>query len=316
MQERVREVLRHPRLPPILYTEIALLVLLAFAALPGGFDYLGYFHRLAQGCVSCTYNPYFTEWFLRPFGLLDWREGYLIVMAASMAVVYFAARQLGGNPIFALLSPAFLWVMWLGQIDALVALGLGVAWWSLRSKRKVLVGLGLLLLATKPQIGGFAILTLAWWAGPRALIIPAIAAGASFLLYGIDWPQRWLSYSPETVFAGDSWFYVSTPWLLVTLAGVVLVRGQRNQLQYIVAATCIGAPYLGAYSMFVLLLFRLRWWEIVIGYLPFALVVAGMDRWWLGLMLLQPLMIMGRLLITRHSNQPINPLARSLPCTE
>ncbi len=291
------------RMQPVLFLEVAILIVIALAILPGGFDYKGYFHPMAQGCFNCTYNPYFTEWFMRPFGIFPWRTSYLIFSAVSIGIVWWSARRLGGSPFIALVSATFLWVLWLGQIDVLPALGLGLAWWSIQKERPVLAGLGLLLLATKPQLGGFAIAALVLWGGWRTLIIPGVAAAISFLIYGIDWPMRWLSYTPQTMFAGDAWFYIAPTWLLISLVGVVFIRGRREQLHYIVAATLAGAPFLGAYSYFLLLLFPMRRWEIVIGYIPFALMGITGNQWWLGLLLAQPILVMLRLL--RENYQPL-----------
>jgi hypothetical protein len=291
------------RMQPILFIEVAALILLGLAVMPGGFDYKSYFHHLAQGCYDCTYNPYFSEWFMRPFGVFPWRTSYLIFSAVSIIVIWWSARRLGGSPFVVLASATFLWILWLGQIDALPALGLGLAWWSLQKERRVLAGLGLLLLATKPQLGGFALLALAWWGGWRTLIIPAIAAAGSFLIYGLDWPVRWLLYTPQTMFGGDAWFYIAPTWLLVSMVGMFFIRGRREQLHYLIAATLAGAPFLGAYSFFMLLLFPVRRWEIAAGYLPFVMMGITGNQWWLGLLLLQPLLVMFRLL--RENYQPL-----------
>jgi hypothetical protein len=154
----------------------------------------------------------------------------------------------------------------------------------------------LVLLATKPQMAAFAILALALWGGWRAWLVPIGAALLSFVIYGPDWIQRWLGYTPQTMMDGQAWFYISAIWLLVGLLGVFVIRGRAAQLQYIVAATLAGAPYLGAYSFFAITLFRLRWWEVAVSYLPFATIGLTGDDWWLGLLLLQPLLVLARLL--------------------
>lgn len=311
---RLRAALSNPRWQPVIYAEIGGLIVLALALLPGGFDYLHFFHRVAQGCFNCAYNPYFMEWFLRPLGLLPWRESYLLLAVICIASAWWIARRLGGSPFVVLASPTFLWILWLGQVDILPALGLGLAWWSTERKKPVLAGLGLLLLATKPQLGAFAILAFAAWNGWRALIVPAAGAAASFVIYGLDWPLRWLGYTPQTMFGGDAWFYIAPTWLLVGLVGVFFIRGRREQLHYLVAATLAGAPFLGAYSYFVLLFFPLRWWEIAVAYLPFALMGITGDQWWLGLLLAQPLLVMARLLRT-HGHLPAV-LSRARPQPE
>lgn len=311
---RLRAALSNPRWQPVIYAEIGGLIVLALALLPGGFDYLHFFHRVAQGCFNCAYNPYFMEWFLRPLGLLPWRESYLLLAVICIASAWWIARRLGGSPFVVLASPTFLWILWLGQVDILPALGLGLAWWSTERKKPVLAGLGLLLLATKPQLGAFAILAFAAWNGWRALIVPAAGAAASFVIYGLDWPLRWLGYTPQTMFGGDAWFYIAPTWLLVGLVGVFFIRGRREQLHYLVAATLAGAPFLGAYSYFVLLFFPLRWWEIAVAYLPFALMGITGDQWWLGLLLAQPLLVMARLLRT-HGHLPAV-LSRAQPQPE
>lgn len=295
MQQAWRNIIRPDRLY-ILYIEVCALILLAIAALPGGFDYWGYFDRMARGCVSCTYNPYFTEWFLRPLSLVQPRIGYLMTIAITMAVVWMVSRWLKGNPFVVLASGTLIWVFWLGQIDFIAALGLGIAWWSLQNKKPVLAGLGLLMMATKPQLMLFAIPAFIIWMGWQALIIPVLAALLSFALYGVDWPIRWLSYSPQTVFGGDAWFYITSPIFLLALPAVFLLKQRRDQLHYLLAVACAGMPYVGAYSTFVLLLFPLRWWEILLGYLPFIVMFIGRSQWWLGLLMFQMLAIMARLL--------------------
>lgn len=292
--------IRSPRWRPVIYAEVGALIVLALAAMPGGFDYLHFFHKVAQGCVKCAYNPYFMEWFLKPFGLLPWRVSYLLLAAICIAAAWWLARQLGGSPFVVLVSPTFLWILWLGQVDILPALGLGLAWWSTGKQKPVLAGLGLLLLATKPQLGAFVLIAFIVWNGWQSLIIPFIAAIASFMIYGLDWPLRWLSYTPQSVFGGDAWFYIAPTWLLAALVGVFFIRGRREQLQYLVAATLAGAPFLGAYSFFVLLFFPLRWWEIAVAYIPFALMGITANQWWLGLLLAQPLLVMARLLWQHH----------------
>lgn len=304
--QRLRLALRSlssPRWQAIVYAEVAIVILIGIALLPGGFDYKGYFHRLTTGCISCTYNPYFTEWFMRPLGVFNsWRTGYLVMCALSMIGAFWAARRLGANPFVALFSLPFLWVLWLGQIDIIAAVGLALAWWSLKQERRVWVGVGLLLMATKPQLMGFAILALALWGGWRTWLIPIAAALLSFLMYGTDWVQRWLTYTPQTVFSGDAWFYIAPLWLLVSVVGVFLIRSRdrttrrHQQLQYLLAATTAGAPYLGAYSFFVLTLFPLKWWEVLVGYAPFLVMGITGDRWWLGLLLAQPLFVIVRLI--------------------
>lgn len=298
---RLRRVLQNPRWQGVIYAEVGAIILLALAALPGGFDYWGYYHKLATGCVSCTYNPYFTEWFLRPLGVFaDWRAGYLVWCAISIAALYPAAKALGGSPLTALVSAPFLWILWLGQMDIIPAAGLALAWWGVQpggsTARRVLAGLGLLMMATKPQMMGFAIILLVLWGGWRTLIIPAAGAALSFALYGGDWVARWLAYTPQTVFGGDAWFYISAPVLLVGLAGALVIAPRLPRLHYIIAGTLIGAPFLGAYSFFVLALFRLRPHEIAAGYLPFIAIGLTGDLRWLGLLIVQPILVMARLL--------------------
>ncbi len=296
---RLQRALQHPRWQMVIYTEVGALIWVALAALPGGFDYWGYYHKLATGCVSCTYNPYFTEWFLRPLGVFtDWRAGYLVWCAISIAALYPAAKALGGSPLAALVSAPFLWIVWLGQMDIIPAAGLALAWWGVQpggsTARRVLAGLGLLMMATKPQLMGFALIALALWGGWRALIIPAAGAAVSFILYDGDWVARWLAYTPQTVFGGDAWFYISAPILLIGLAGAALIAPRLPRLHYIVAGTLIGAPFLGAYSFFVLALFRLRPLEIAAGYLPFIAIGLTGDSGWLGLLIAQPILVMAR----------------------
>jgi hypothetical protein len=89
--------IRSPRWQPVIYAEVGALIVLALAVMPGGFDYLHFFHKVAQGCVKCAYNPYFMEWFLKPLGLLPWRShcwSWRGCLAASPPLVFPPAPDL------------------------------------------------------------------------------------------------------------------------------------------------------------------------------------------------------------------------------
>jgi hypothetical protein len=123
------------------------------------------------------------------------------------------------------------------------------------TKRPLWLGVALVLLGIKPQATGIlGILYLAWGWNIAVLLIPALVLLYSFLVYGL-WIPGWISHTLQQstglapFFQGGLGAY---PWGL--LAWLPLIVGYRfysrkQAAAATLAATMLGMPYVGPYSV-------------------------------------------------------------------
>jgi hypothetical protein len=269
------------------------------AILPAGWDYFETFDAVARGCLECGYYPYHFLWFIFPLGLApNWQVGYLIWIAISFVLLWPVARTFGGNPIIALLAGTTMWGWWLGQMDMIPLSGLAIAWVATERKRPYWVGVGLLLLSVKPQLGLLPILAFLFWNRDqlvKVLAVPVIAAVISFIQFGIDWPLRW-QFGTTTHKSGmPSPQYVTHWTALLLLPFILIMKERRTKLQYLMVLTVSGVPFVGTYGYFAFLLFPVRWWEVLLNYLGIAGMVIFENRWGLSFVIFQPMAVVLRL---------------------
>lgn len=287
----------------LILTEIGLLLLAGLFIYPAGDDFFNHFGPMARGCVTCGYNPYFTSWFLYPLSWLPWKANYLVWIALTLAAFTIAARYFATDPIRVILSFPMMWALWLGQIDALPLAGLVLGDYAVRQRRPLILGLALVLMATKPQLTLavvvlYLLYTTSWL---KALLIPAIVASLSFLVWGLDWPLQWLAHRPE--FNYTPWLASLWPWGLVTFIPAVLIPSELSQRRrMLLYASAIGLPFFGSYSYTLFLVQGAPWWSIVATYIPTILVLffgAGAAR----LMVLVPIALLAvEILAARRLN--------------
>ncbi len=253
----------------LFYTAIPIQVTLIFAGagffLPGGEDLHRFYRPLAEGCVVCAYNPWYTHWLLLP---LAWTPPHLLWPFWSLAtglILTVISRYLGTNPSAVLLAFPMMGLVWLGQVDALVALGLALA---LLSPNVFMRGGGLLLASIKPHVAGLAILVLLWHEKDhlKTLIVPGIVLAASFFVWGINWPARWLT--PQEQFFMPVWGQASLyPYALAVLPAVLLGRDKREQATIALVVSALAVPRFGVYSYVTFLPFAAPWWAVPVSYL-------------------------------------------------
>ena len=162
--------------------------------LPGGGDLYEYYLPFAEGCLNCGYVPYFAEWFLWPLTLLPsypWAWPFWTII--SIGLYFFLIRKTGVNPAFLMLTLPMLAQLWGGQIDVLVALGLVI---FLLAPSPYLRGVGIVLALLKPQLSFLALFFVFLQEDRRdlwkVLIFPLFVGILSLIVYGIDWPIRWI----------------------------------------------------------------------------------------------------------------------------
>lgn len=248
----------------------ALGLIAASFRLPGGDDLYRYYLPFAQGCLDCGYAPYFAQWFLAPLRILPayplaWPIWTIFSVTGILALAYFTKA----NPFLLLISFPMLGQVWLGQVDALVALGLVI---FLFGKRPYLRGVGMIVALTKPQLTILPLLFCLLLESPRLipklLLIPALALVASLFVYGFDWIPHWLKNSTAGL-PVHVWRLAS---LNVWRAGIFLTplplffRGKRERLISGLLVSALATPFYGVYSYLVFLLFEVKWWHVLLSY--------------------------------------------------
>jgi hypothetical protein len=155
-------------------------------------------------------------------------------------------------------------MFWLGQVDALVMVGVVLA---LTGRNPYLRGAGLLLASIKPHVSGIALLLILIGDRQRwkMLIVPAAVLLLSFAVWGIDWPLRFVAGIPEP--EPPAWDFGSLfPVGLVAFGAIFLVREPRQRVAASLLAAALGAPWYGVYSGVTYLPFFSTWLALPLGY--------------------------------------------------
>jgi hypothetical protein len=254
---------RRIRLSSLVSVEVVILMTVAAVFLPGGQDLYGWYVPFAGGCVTCGFNPWHASWILWPLSLIPYPVLWPLWTLLTLTVLTVLARRLEVNPVWMLLAFPTMGLVWLGQVDAVVALGLVMA---LLGRSPTLRGAGVILASIKPQIAGAAILVLLWHDSDRwkTLILPAALLALTFLVWGVDWPLRWLAARPWT---GHVWATAAIfPYGLVAFGAIWLVKTPREQAVAALLASAIALPWYSVYSYTVILIFLAPWWVFPLSY--------------------------------------------------
>ena len=240
--------------------KIGIAIILQFAIFApftpsSGFDFYRTFREATLTGVygQRTWNPYPAYWLLMPFSALPPRFGFLLwnVLAGSGFIV--AIRHLNGRFLpFALSLPCF-WLLFIGQFEGVVALGLALGVVA----PPLWAGLGLVLLALKPQIGLFAVLfILLRRRDVRLLIFPAVVFLLS-LLYWDWWLPEWLASIIGNQATGFTANISLWPYSLVLLP---LLFFKRSSLRLWLVVQSLIVPYFAVYSLAILYTMWLPLW--------------------------------------------------------
>lgn len=204
--------------------------------------------------------PYYFRFFALLLTWLPETVAYGLISLLTIGFFLLAWKVFGGRHWFIFLSYSLAWVLFYGQVDGLVIGGLALTWWAVERKRAYLVGVGMVLAALKPQLAGFLLLAMWWWAPSRwkALVVPALVTAASFAVWGF-WVPEWvgrlsqardLMDLPRNISLwGLTGYWIWLVWPLV----YALPLDRRRKLIAIAAATAMTVPYFPLPSSLLLL---------------------------------------------------------------
>jgi hypothetical protein len=174
---------------------------------------------------SAFYEPPWALWLIVPFAVVPYPLGLALLRAASMlilgaSVVVFSPAVRGRPWILAtaLFNLHTFDLLWRGQIDAFLVLGIVLGWLSVKRENFWVMGLGLLLLSVKPPNTipvALCLLAHVWQVWPRrkaaaSLILPGIVGLLSLVGFP-GWPVRLVAFFREA--PPDNWSEGNWPWL-------------------------------------------------------------------------------------------------------
>lgn len=230
---------------------------------------------------DAVYNPLWAWWIMTPAGAWSAATGYWIWMGAQVLVLLAAllgTRRAHPFEVAALLlAPAALVHLVMGQWALFLLLGVVL----LQSDRPLVRGVGLLLLATKPNLGWpFLLLTRS-----RDWPVPAGMAALSLLLRP-RWPLEALdAFLTTPPVAYDGLLYarslgMGTPFLLgLGLGSAVLIlwaaRRHRPPRAWMLALLCCGALLWSPYH---------RLYDNVLLFFPILLLTRERPAAWLPIL--------------------------------
>ena len=236
----------------VLLLAVSIFFLLMINFWPLGSDYVVYHtmaSRFLHGETRLYDTPdqyYYAPWgmlIFAPLSLLPWQWGETLLNFTSIAVVAWSVKVFSGEnngvvpTVLALINLQMFDLMVRGQVDAIVLLGVVLAWLAIRDRRPWLLSVAFWLMSIKPTNVILPLLVVIWgtrkwplydWL--RAISLPGISLGLSFLIIGFDWPLRWLDhvqrYPPPSSMISSVWRGAavnSVPiwplWLLVLPVG-------------------------------------------------------------------------------------------------
>jgi hypothetical protein len=232
--------------------------------------------------TDILHYPVYAHWLFALLGWLPEPAAYVGLALATIGGLYLAVRAFGGAHWMVFTSFALAWILFYGQLDGLVAAGLGLAWWAHRTRHPILAGSGLMLAALKPQLSLPACLALWWWSPSRlkSLLVPAAVMLLTLVTSGF-WIPTWL----ERLGSGDQWVLLSRNlslwpqvggWILLiwpVILAVPLTRERR--LIAVLAGTALTSPYFPLPSAVLLLALAVPWWSWAIAQLPALSFLVG-----------------------------------------
>jgi hypothetical protein len=163
-----------------------------------------------------------------------------------------------------------------------VALGVGLGWWAIRTKRPYWQGAATLLLCLKPHLGGLlALIYLFWQRDRRAFAVSGAVGLITLMFFGLGWPLEWLqrlvSEISITLKGSGSFGNPSNdfndiglfPYGLLLWPLVMLPYPRQQKIPAIIGACISSSPYAGNYSLIAAMAVPLAIWFYPLLSLPF-----------------------------------------------
>lgn len=273
----------------IVWWGVALGLVIGCALNPiSGYDWVNFYYPRGHiFAPEWVVNPLWIYFVLAPIAYLPTRVGYVILSLINVSIIWLGSQLTGVNRFALLLSFPALWVLWYGQIDGFVMLGVTLGLWAVQRHKSVLLGFALLLLLVKPHIGGpLAVLYFLWARNWRVLVTFGIVLLLSMIVWRFDWPAIWVKTllqiatpPPDATMttAAQRTNISLYPYGLLSWLVVVLPMPRAERAISVVAATFLSMPYTATYSLIALLVLPVPWWAYLLSSTP---LILGPDGYW------------------------------------
>lgn len=241
----------------VIASAITVGIAIGCALLPiAGNDWYTFFTEYARNPAQHPY-PVWIYFVIGPLSRLP--NSFAFYTALSAAMIITALALVEKPSLLLVLTLPITWILFYGQIDGWLVLGAVLGLWSLKHEKPFLLGLALVLLASKPHIGlPLALLLLVQGWNPRVLVVPALVLAVSLMVYGfwlIEYLQTFIRHSQ----AGYAFQNVNTslyPWAFALLP-LIAWRWKKLDLHaravVVLAATGLMISYCPIYSLSPLL---------------------------------------------------------------
>lgn len=235
----------------------------------GGMDVIQFYKPFADGCLDCGFIPHFSQILFSPLILAP--EGFIwpYWTIFSLIGMLLIARETKINPLIFLLTFPMIGQYWLGQVDVFLILG---ALLAIRSKSPWWRGAGLTLMMIKPQIAFLAVFFLLVREERKQLLkvlaVPVGVLAVSLVVYGVDWPLRWIENATTNI-PDHPWKMASLffwPWGLILLPLPFLFKDRQEGMLVSYMVSSLAMPFFSVYSYVVFLIFESPWWVLPVSY--------------------------------------------------
>jgi hypothetical protein len=262
-----------------------------------GFDwYVCFAPQALQVDTNLILNPMWIYLILSPIAWLPTKLSFMVFLFLNILMIRLALYLSGTNRFALLLSFPALWLLWYGQLDGFVMLGVALGFWSLETHKPVITGFSILLLLVKPHIGiPLGIAYFLWSRNWKTLLVMLAVFALSCVFWGVEWPIYWVK---NLLSAGEPWRMVQHaniglfPYGLIAWLGLFIPMSRKDKVIYIVSATIASLNYVGTYSLLILLILQPPWWAFVLSAAP---ILLGQNGYWIT-SLVAPLVILWILL--------------------
>ncbi len=240
---------RYQLLKVYLWPLILLAILCAIygaSCTPIGYDFFHWFKPVPEKWLTERirlyadtpgfFNPPWTVWMLLPLALLPVHLGMgalivftILIIAITIWYLVEGDRWTGVIVLAVSLALPTLALFHYGQIEIFPLTGTLLGYYALRRRHPWILGIALLLLVTKLNVGTpiavvYCILALRWpWREyAKVTIVLAIAFILTLLMFGLDWPARYSRIHLDSRGIHMGWWGNISPWELAIRGKVPL----------------------------------------------------------------------------------------------
>lgn len=274
-----------------------------------------------KGNFAGYYYPYWTLALVAPFVQLPFFVGYILWGWLNIAGLIFATRVFGGKIWLALLNFQLFYLVYIGNIEGIVAAGFAI-YWLLVKDRPLASGLGAVMALAKPQFAAPVLVTIGLirsdsWRNRLLSTVPVILAIVLSFVIAPDWLaeliDRLQTAPPDTRASISLWNWFG-PLALVLWVGVFLPMKSKERLIMVTATAALSLPYFQQTGLLILYMFPVGYLSLLGNLGFFALMVEDLNA--LKILVIIPLVAYVHILYNVYSRYRMKADPSELPASK